>query len=120
MKSKKFFIGVVIVLMLIVSGYYVYSKYLGPKLRLTEWENKTKELITRDIFKEGDIIFQTSSSRQTKAIQLATHSEWSHVGIILKNNNEFYVYEAVQPRLSLPLLLFGFQEALTAFLPSKD
>ena len=46
---------------------------------------------------EGDIIFQTSRSAQSKAIQSATHSKYSHMGIILKNGTEYYVLEAVQP-----------------------
>lgn len=48
-------------------------------------------------FQNGDIIFQISQSNQSKAIQLATHSKYSHVGIIYNNNNKFFVYEAVQP-----------------------
>lgn len=51
----------------------------------------------------GDIIFQTSQSSQSKAIQLATHSKYSHVGIIYNNNNKFFVYEAVQPVKLTPL-----------------
>jgi hypothetical protein len=46
---------------------------------------------------EGDILFQTSNSDQCKAVQLATHSPYSHCGILFKENNEYYVYEAVQP-----------------------
>jgi hypothetical protein len=46
---------------------------------------------------EGDIIFQTSRSRQSQAIQLATKSKYSHMGIIFKDQGRFYVYEAVQP-----------------------
>ncbi|MBK5142853.1 YiiX family permuted papain-like enzyme [Budviciaceae bacterium BWR-B9] len=42
----------------------------------------------------GDIIFHTSRSSQSKAIQLATHSPYSHMGIILFKNNKPYVYEA--------------------------
>jgi hypothetical protein len=45
----------------------------------------------------GDIIFQTSRSAQSKAIQLATKSKYSHMGIIYESHGEFYVYEAVQP-----------------------
>jgi uncharacterized protein YycO len=48
-------------------------------------------------FKSGDIIFQESESSQSKAIQLATHSKYSHCGIIYKNNGKTYVLEAVQP-----------------------
>ncbi|OQW93929.1 MAG: peptidoglycan peptidase [Beggiatoa sp. IS2] len=44
----------------------------------------------------GDIIFQISTSSQSKAIQLATHSQYTHVGIIYIVNNQYFVYEAVQ------------------------
>lgn len=47
--------------------------------------------------KNGDIIFQTSKSSQSKAIQLATNSKYSHMGIIYENDGKFFVYEAVQP-----------------------
>lgn len=52
---------------------------------------------------DGDLIFQTSLSRQSKAIQLATHSKYSHCGIIYKVNNKLYVFEAVQPVKLTPL-----------------
>ena len=48
-------------------------------------------------FKNGDIIFQTSKSSQSIAIQRATKSRYSHMGIIFENDSELYVYEAVQP-----------------------
>ncbi len=44
--------------------------------------------------RDGDIIFQISTSSQSKAIQLATHSRYSHMGIIFKVKNNLYVYEA--------------------------
>ena len=53
--------------------------------------------------KEGDIIFQTSRSSQSKAIQIATKSKYSHMGIIYIKNNNYYVYEAVQPVKLTPL-----------------
>ncbi|AKJ43795.1 hypothetical protein QQ39_06925 [Pragia fontium] len=43
---------------------------------------------------QGDIIFQTSRSSQSLAIQQATHSIYSHMGIILFKNNQPYVFEA--------------------------
>ena len=46
---------------------------------------------------DGDIIFHTSKSIQSKAIQLATKSKYSHMGMIYKKNGVTYVYEAVQP-----------------------
>lgn len=52
---------------------------------------------------DGDIIFQTSTSSQSKAIQLATKSKYSHIGIIYKQEADYYVYEAVQPVKLTPL-----------------
>lgn len=52
---------------------------------------------------EGDILFQTSDSPQAEAIALATHSQYSHCGILLKENNEWVVLEAVQPVKITPL-----------------
>lgn len=46
--------------------------------------------------REGDIIFQTSLSPQSRAIQLATRSSWSHCGILYKRGGRFYVFEAAQ------------------------
>ena len=56
-----------------------------------------------DGFQNGDIIFQTSKSGQSKAIQIATNSKYSHMGIIYKQGNGFFVYEAVQPVKMTPL-----------------
>lgn len=60
---------------------------------------------TSDIqgLKNGDIIFQTSQSAQSKAIQLATNSKYSHCGIVYKENGKFYVFEAIQPVKTTPL-----------------
>ncbi|HOI32081.1 MAG TPA: YiiX family permuted papain-like enzyme, partial [Bacteroidales bacterium] len=51
----------------------------------------------------GDIIFQTSLSDQSKAIQLATNSKYSHMGIIYEDDGQYFVYEAVQPVKLTPL-----------------
>ncbi len=48
-------------------------------------------------FKDGDIIFQSSPSPQSAAIEEATNSPYSHCGIIFYENGVPYVYEAVQP-----------------------
>jgi hypothetical protein len=42
----------------------------------------------------GDIIFQSSTSNQSKAVELATRSPYSHMGIIYIKDNKPYVYEA--------------------------
>jgi len=53
--------------------------------------------------KDGDIIFQETSGGQGKAIQIATHSKYSHCGIIYMVDGKPYVYEAVQPVKMTPL-----------------
>lgn len=52
---------------------------------------------------EGDILFQTSRSSQSVAIQKATHSPYSHVAIVLFRHGQPYVFEAVQPVRFTPL-----------------
>ena len=42
----------------------------------------------------GDIVFQTSQSSQSRAIQLATHSPYSHMGLILFRSGHPFVLEA--------------------------
>jgi len=54
-------------------------------------------------FENGDIIFQTSKSSQSKAIQIATKSKYSHMGIVYNVDNKIYIYEAVQPVKLTPL-----------------
>ncbi|MBF5041778.1 peptidase [Aggregicoccus sp. 17bor-14] len=45
----------------------------------------------------GDLVFQTSRSRQSAAIQAATHSPLSHVGLVEVTAQGTFVLEAVQP-----------------------
>jgi permuted papain-like amidase YaeF/Yiix C92 family enzyme len=45
--------------------------------------------------RDGDIIFQESRSDQSRAIQLATHSSYSHMGLILFQNGQPFVLEAI-------------------------
>lgn len=44
---------------------------------------------------DGDIIFQTSRSSQSLAIQRATGSPYSHMGIIFIRDGKPYVFEAI-------------------------
>jgi hypothetical protein len=48
-------------------------------------------------FKDGDVIFQTTTGATGQAIQLATHSKYNHCGVLFFENNEWIVYEAIQP-----------------------
>jgi uncharacterized protein YycO len=45
----------------------------------------------------GDIIFQTSRSSQSVAIQRATESKYSHMGIVYIENGKLLVFEAIDP-----------------------
>jgi len=53
--------------------------------------------------RDGDIIFQTSQSKQCEAVRIATNSKFSHCGIIYEIEGKKYVYEAVQPVRITPL-----------------
>jgi hypothetical protein len=53
--------------------------------------------------RNGDIIFQESRSSQSRAIQLATKSQYSHMGMIFFHDGRWYVYEAVGPVKFTPL-----------------
>lgn len=51
----------------------------------------------------GDIIFHTSQSTQSLAIQKATKSKYSHMGIIFLQDGTPFVFEAVGPVKFTPL-----------------
>jgi|SRR6188768_1886095 len=53
--------------------------------------------------RDGDIIFQTSHSGQSIAIQRATHSPYSHVGVILYRDGKPFVFEAIATVRYTPL-----------------
>lgn len=75
---------------------FIYWKSFRP-LQQGQLAKKQMNGYLENTFQNGDIIFQTSRSSQSKAIQLATNSKYSHMGIIYENDGQFYVYEAVQP-----------------------
>ena len=93
----------VIVIFLIIAGLYAKRKFYDPKQRLEKVTKQVTQLAENNEIRSGDIIFQTSLSGQSKAIQLATHSEYSHCGIIYRSNNDYFVYEAVEPVKFTPL-----------------
>lgn len=81
--------------------HFVFSIFFILSLICISCKKADKE--HQDKLHNGDIIFQTSTSAQSKAIQLATHSEYSHCGIVYKDNEKWYVFEAVQPVKKTPL-----------------
>lgn len=89
--------------LVILCGLYAKRKFYDPKHRLDNAKNETKKLVSEGEIRNGDLIFQTSLSRQSKAIQVATHSKYSHCGLIYKDGNDIFVFEAVQPVKRTPL-----------------
>lgn len=87
----------------IFGALYAKRKFYDPKLRIDQAGAEVKQLADNDSIKNGDLIFQTSLSGQSKAIQLATKSKYSHCGIIYRYGNTFYVFEAIQPVKRTPL-----------------
>src|SRR6266550_46712 len=88
---------VIIFVLLISAGLYAKRKFYDPKQKL---ENATKQVVKlaeKHEIREGDLIFQTSLSGQSRAIQLATNAQYSHCGIIHLRGNDYFVYEAVEP-----------------------
>lgn len=89
-------ISIAIVLaLLIYGGYWMFDIFQFAK-GVKEDTPKFIEYLNRTEIQNGDIIFQTSKSSQSKTIQLATNSKYSHMGIIYRIDGELFVYEAVQ------------------------
>lgn len=56
-----------------------------------------------EVLRDGDIIFQTSRSGQSLAIQRATHSTFSHVGLVFFRDGKPFVLEAIATVRYTPL-----------------
>lgn len=93
------------ILSLSVVAFLVYwgaNMYVFAGGVIEDAQKRAQFELTKKI-QNGDIIFQTSTSSQSKAIQLATHSKYSHVGILYESEGQFLVFEAVQPVKLTPL-----------------
>ncbi len=80
----------------IVNFYFTSKKNEAgeAKLNIQKNEREARDATRKLPLQSGDIIFQTSESSQSNAIQLATHSPYSHCGIIFKYDKDYFVYEA--------------------------
>lgn len=58
---------------------------------------------TAPVVRDGDIIFHTSRSSQSLAIQRATGSRYSHMGIIVHRDGKPFVFEAIATVRLTPL-----------------
>jgi hypothetical protein len=103
MKKKIFlFLSIFVAVLAVLKIYFVTKSYQAQH-RLSHASQEVKELAAKDELHDGDIIFQTSRSAQSRAIQQATHSPYSHCGLVYKKENEYFVFEAVQPVKMTPL-----------------
>lgn len=102
MKIKGMIIGVLILCTLGLISLNV-SSWDGGQVKSIKAPGKE---FSEDVLKEGDVIFQSSNSGQSLAIQISTESKYSHVGIIFKEEGEWMVFEAIQPVVKTPLQEF--------------
>ncbi|MFC6996174.1 YiiX family permuted papain-like enzyme [Rufibacter roseus] len=97
LKSK---LLLLIFLLFVISAVFLYKKHFtaahAEPAAAMDLESTAK-------LQNGDLIFHTSTSAQSKAIQLATKSKYSHCGIIYQNGGDYFVFEAVQPVSVTPL-----------------
>lgn len=69
--------------------FFGQHDYIEKSDQFNDSDHQSKEinrLKSSQSYKEGDIIFQISRSRQSKAIQSATGSRYSHCGILFKGS----------------------------------
>lgn len=84
----------------------VFSKRLGGALPIILCLMAALVIQARELpsVQEGDIIFHASRSAQSLAIQQATGSNYSHMGIIFLRDGKPYVFEAAATVKYTPLL----------------
>ncbi|MBF4505579.1 YiiX family permuted papain-like enzyme [Flavobacterium sp. JLP] len=96
-KQKHWFLGITFLLSFGLALYVAMSVFPNnPFSKKTENSSFNK-------IQDGDIIFQTSESKQCEAVRIATNSKFSHCGIIFFVNGGEFVLEAVQPVKITPL-----------------
>jgi hypothetical protein len=92
---------------LLLAGAASVIAYPRLATRLHRWQAQRQATVATaplaTTLHEGDLIFHTSLSAQSQAIQLATHSPYSHCGLLYKQGGEWQVFEAVQPVKLTPL-----------------
>jgi hypothetical protein len=94
---KKTLLITTLLAFIVFAGIYAERKLHGINFKTKAARKEVKELEKNNEIRDGDLIFQTDLSPQSKAVELATKSIYSHCGIIFKKGNSFLVYEAVQP-----------------------
>jgi hypothetical protein len=54
-------------------------------------------------FKDGDLIFHESTSRQSEMVRVLTRSRWTHMGVVFHEAGAPMVFEAVSPVRRTPI-----------------
>lgn len=89
--------ALLILILLIVSGSIYFALNNLSHQKAFSKIGKSNSEFNTSILKEGDVIFQTNNQGQSLAVQKATLSKYSHVGILFKKDEKWMVYEAIQP-----------------------
>jgi hypothetical protein len=97
MKKTKYIFAIVTFLMSFGCALFIANAMFGNIL----FGKRPTNIL--DKIQEGDMIFQTSQSKQSEAIKIATNSRFSHCGIIFIEKGKKYVFEAIQPVKYTPL-----------------
>ncbi|MFH6996824.1 YiiX family permuted papain-like enzyme [Flavobacterium sp. FlaQc-57] len=101
MKKPKYLFPLITFLLSFGCALFVAMKVF-PNNPFSQTKTKQETTLANKI-QDGDIIFQTSESKQCEAVRIATNSKFSHCGLIYKINGELFVFEAVQPVKLTPL-----------------
>ena len=91
MKKTKYIFAIITFLMSFGCALFIANSMFGNIL----FGDRPVSIL--DEVKEGDMIFQTSESRQCEAVRIATNSKFSHCGIVFIEKGQKFVFEAVQP-----------------------
>jgi hypothetical protein len=97
MKKTKYIFAIITFLMSFGCALFIANSMFGNIL----FGDRAVNIL--DKIQEGDMIFQTSQSKQCEAIRIATNSKFSHCGIVFIEKGKKYVFEAVQPVKYTPI-----------------
>ncbi|MBW4361408.1 YiiX family permuted papain-like enzyme [Flavobacterium taihuense] len=97
MKKTKYIFAIITFLMSFGCALFIANSMFGNIIF------GTRAVSILDKIQESDMIFQTSQSRQSEAIRIATNSKFSHCGIVFIEKGKKYVFEAVQPVKYTPI-----------------
>ena len=91
MKKTKYIFAIITFLMSFGCALFIANSMFGNIL----FGDRPISILYK--IQEGDMIFQTSQSKQSEAVRLATNSKFSHCGIVFIEKGQKFVFEAVQP-----------------------